>query len=311
MRIGVLVTLISGGKPAGIDALVAQVEQIEAEGFDGAWFAHISGIDALTAIAIAGRAVPRLELGTAVTPIYIHHPAAMAQQALTVQAALGGRLALGIGLSHQAVVESRWGYSFERPAEFMREYLAILQPLLHGEEVSFQGERLRSQGRVDVADAPAPPVLLAALGPRMLRIAGELSDGTITWMVGRRTLESHITPVLTEAARAAGRPAPRIVVGLPICVTDDADAARARAARGLARYGELPSYRAMLDREGAAGPGDVVIVGSERDVEQQLRDLESAGATDFNASIFGSAVEQERTRAVLKAAVEHGRGAAV
>ena len=235
----------------------------------------------------------------------------MAQQALTTQAAIRGRLALGLGLSHKPVVESRWGMSFDRPAQYMHEYVTILQPLLRGEQVDFQGERVKGQGQLNVPDAPAPPVLLAALGPRMLRIAGTLSDGTITWMVGPKTLEMHVTPVITQAAQEAGKTSPRIVVGLPICVTDDVAAARARAARGLERYGQLPSYRAMLDLEGAAGPADVAIVGSEQNVERQLQHLEALGATDFEASVFGSPDEQQRTLAVLRAAVSHGRPAAV
>jgi F420-dependent oxidoreductase-like protein len=255
--------------------------------------------------------VPEIELGTAVVPIQPRHPMALAQQALTTQAAIGGRLAFGIGLSHRPVVEGMWGLSFEQPAEYLREYLAILQPLLNGESVAFRGQRLVGQGQLSVPDAAPPSLLLAALGPRLLRLAGEQSDGTITWMVGPRTLESHVAPLLRQAAQAAGRPEPRIVVGLPVCVTDDEDAARTRAARNFERYGQLPSYRAMLDREGVAEPADVAIIGSEREVERALGGLESAGATDFNATVFGSADEQALTLALLAAMVAHGRGAPI
>src|SRR5438128_6876216 len=150
MRFGVLVSQASRGRTATLDELIAQVASLAASGFHTAWFAQMMGIDALTAIAVAGRAVPDIELGTAVVPVYTRHPIAMAQQALTTQAAIDGQLALGIGLSHQVVVEDRWGMSFERPAEFMREYVSILQPLLHGQELNFTGKRLTARGQITI-----------------------------------------------------------------------------------------------------------------------------------------------------------------
>ncbi|MBV9546637.1 MAG: TIGR03564 family F420-dependent LLM class oxidoreductase [Chloroflexi bacterium] len=312
MRIGINVPPAARGRVFSLDDWVDQVAAFAQQGFPSAWFAHIFGFDALTALAVIGRAVSHIELGTAVVPVQPRHPMVLAQQALTTQVAIGGRLVLGLGLSHRPVVESMWGYGFHQPAEYMREYLNILQPLLRGEPVDFAGRQLKGKGQLTLPPVEPPSVLLAALGPRMLRIAGEQSDGTITWMVGPKTLESHVVPVLRSAAQAAGRPEPRIVVGLPVCVTDAPDPARERAARNFARYGELPSYRAMLDREGVAGPADVAVVGSEAEVERQLRVIESAGATDFNANVFGSGPEQERGYEFLRSiGVVHGRGAAV
>lgn len=308
MRIGLNISqTVAGGRPATIDEIIDQVATAADAGFDAAAFAQLSGVDVLTVMALAGRAVPRIELGTAVVPIYPRHPVALAQQALTVNAAIGGRLVLGIGLAHRPVVEQRWGMSFDRPAAYMREYLSILQPLLHGEAVDYSGERLKAQLQLSQADAPAPCVMLAALGERMLRLAGELADGTALWLVGPRTLAEHITPTITEAATRSSRPAPRIAVGLPICVTNDPAAARERAARSLANYNQLPSYRAMLDREGAAGPADVLIAGPEEEVDRQLRQLEQAGATDFTASPLGSSDERRRTVAFLQARIGHER----
>jgi len=312
MRIGINTNpSAGGGRLASIDQLVEQVASFADQGFATAAFANIFGYDALTLVAVAGRAVPRIELETAVVPIFTRHPVAMAQQAVTTQAAAGGRLLLGIGLSHRPVVEERWGLSFERPVEYMEEYLAILLPLLRGEPVEYSGKRLRAKTQLTVPEAPAPPVVLAALGERQLRLAGAQTDGTALWMVGAKTLAAHIVPIITEAARRAGRPAPRILVGLPICVTSDAAAARARAARAFQMYGQLPSYRAMLDREDVAGPEDVAVVGSESEVERQLADLEQAGATDFTASPFGSAEEQQRTLEFLRSRVAHARSAPV
>jgi F420-dependent oxidoreductase-like protein len=194
----------------------------------------------------------------------------------------------------------------------MREYLAVLLPLLRGETVAYAGERFRVNAQLSVPGSPtAPPVLLAALGTKMLQLCAEQTDGTITWMVGPKTLEGHIRPVLTAAAEAAGRPAPRIVVGLPMCVTDDVEAARARAARNYVRYGTLPSYRAMLDREGVEDPSSICVIGSEASVRDQLAVLESAGATDFYPAVFGSRDEHIRANTFLRSVVTNGRLAAV
>jgi F420-dependent oxidoreductase-like protein len=313
LRLGLNISQsVGGGRLASIDQVVEQVATAASDGFASAVFAQLSGIDVLTTIALAGRSVSRIELATAVIPIYPRHPVALAQQALTVTSAIGGRLALGIGLAHKPVVEQRWGMSFERPAAYMREYLAILMPLLRGEAVESTGERLSAHVQLNMPEATPPPsVLLAALGERMLRLAGDQTDGTALWMVGPRTLAGHVTPTITEAAWKAGRPAPRIAAGLPICVTNDADAARERAARSLANYGQLPSYRAMLDLEGAAGPADVMLVGSEEDVDRQLARLEEAGATEFTASPLGSSEERRHTLEFLRARIADERRTAV
>jgi F420-dependent oxidoreductase-like protein len=312
MRIGINANhSAGGGRPASLDQMIEQVARIGDQGFATIAFAQLSGLDVLTVIALAGRSVPRIELETAVVPIYTRHPTALAQQAISVQAATGGRLLLGIGLSHRITVEQRLGISFERPAEYMQEYLAILMPLLRGEAVNYAGRRLKAQAQLTVAETPPPSVILAALGERMLRLAGEQTDGTALWMVGPKTLASHVTPTITRAAREAGRSAPRILAGLPICITSDPAAARERAARSLANYNQLPSYRAMLDREGVDGPADVMLVGSETEVERQLARLEEAGATDFTAQSIGSADDHRRTFEFLSAQVAHGRSTPV
>jgi len=290
-----------------VEAQVQSVINAENDGFEGIWFGQIFGPDVLTVLAIAGQKTSRIELGTSVVPTYPRHPHMLAQQALTVQAATNGRFNLGIGLSHAPVVEAMWGLSYERPAVHMREYLSVLLPLVREGRASFSGEFFRVNATVQVSVPKPPPVLIAALAPVMLRMAGELADGTITWMVGQKTLETHIVPRITKAAKEAGRPEPRVVVGLPIAVTDDPAAARERAARSFQVYGTLPNYKRVLDIEGAGGPADVAIVGSENEVEKQLRDLASAGATDFLAGMFptGDDVQASlgRTRALLKGLV--------
>ena len=279
--------------------LTDQVRAIHDAGIQAAGISQIFGYDALTVLAVAGSQVPDVELVTGVVPTYPRHPFVLAAQALTVQAATGGRLTLGIGLSHKLVIESIWGLSFDQPVRHMREYLAVLMPLLRGEGVGFEGETFQvNAGPLDVK-APAPDVLVAALGPRMLELTGQVADGTMTWMTGPKTIEVHTVPDITAAASAAGRKAPRVAVSLPVSVTADVDAARATANEVFAIYGQLPSYRAMLDREGAAGPGDVAVVGDEDAVSAQLRHLADVGATDFIAAPFGSPDDQARTTAVV------------
>jgi 5,10-methylenetetrahydromethanopterin reductase len=285
MRIGIAIGEISGN-PATIDDLVAQTRAAEQDGFASAWFANIFGFDAILAAAICGRETQRIEVGTAVTPTYPRHPTAMAQQALSASAACKGRFSLGIGLSHQLVIEGMLGLSFAKPFSHMREYLAVLGPLLREGKVDFKGDEFRVQSTLAVTGATPPPILLAALAPKMLALAGSQADGTITWMTGPKTLREHIVPSIGEAAAKAGRVKPRVVAGLPIAVTEDVAGAREIASRAFQIYGFLPSYRAMLDREGAEGPADVAIAGDESAVGEQIERLAAAGVTDFQAAIF-------------------------
>ena len=302
MRIGIFGG-DAGQGAGGIDELVKTVHEVADQGFDGYWLPQIFGIDALTAFAVVGHQVPGIELGTSVIPTYPRHPMMLASQALTVQSAVGNRLALGIGLSHEFVIEHMWGYSFDKPVRHMREYLTILRALLFDRAVDFKGEALSASAGLTVSpDIPAPPILVAALGTQMLRLAGRMADGTITWMTGPATLAEHTVPTLKSATAEAGRPeAFRVVTGLPVCVTDDADVARDRAAKVFAVYGQLPSYRAMLDREGAAGPADVALVGDEKTVQAGIERIAEAGATDFLAAEFGTSdAERSRTRELLR-----------
>jgi 5,10-methylenetetrahydromethanopterin reductase len=295
VRIGVM---LDTERP--FEQVVAQAAGLRDAGVETAWLSQIFALDALTAIAAVGREVTGIGFGTAVVPTYPRHPVMLAGQALTVQAATGGRLTLGIGLSHQLVIENVFGQSFEKPARHMKEYLSILVPLLLGEQVTFTGQTLSAStfGPLEVA-APAPPVLVAALGTAMLRLAGRMASGTVTYLTGPATVEAHIIPTIRAAAADAGRPEPRIVVALPVCVTGEADAARDRAAELWALYGHLPSYRAMLDREGVAGPADVALVGTESEVRERVRRFADIGATEFCGAPFGSSEEIRATIGAL------------
>jgi F420-dependent oxidoreductase-like protein len=296
LRIG---SLIDVDRP--LSDTVAQLQRFVDAGLDHAFAAQIFGPDALTLLAVAGSQVPGIGLGTGVVPVYPRHPMMLAQQALTVQWATANRLLLGIGLSHQVVVENMWGMSFEKPARYMKEYLASLMPLLRGETVSSPGERVTTNAfaPIDVAGASVPPVLVAALGPAMLKLAGTVADGTITWMTGTGTIGSHIAPTIVAAAEAAGRPTPRIVVSLPIAVTADVEGAKERINEVFSIYPNLPSYKAMLDKEGAEAAADIGFIGDEEVVAASIARLADAGATDFVASVVGDSEERQRGLALI------------
>jgi F420-dependent oxidoreductase-like protein len=259
--------------------------------------AQMMSFDAIGALSVIGHATRRIGLGTAVVPTYPRHPTALASQALTAASASGNRFSLGIGLSHQLVIEGMLGFSYAKPARHMREYLEVLGPLLRGESVQYDGDEYRVHGvAITVPGAKPMPLLVAALGPVMLRLTGELADGTITWMVGPKTMEKHIVPTLTAAARGAGKPTPIVVGGFPVVLTNKPDEARETIGKQLTIYGQLPSYRAMLDREGVAGPADIALAGDENYLRGAIGRLRNIGVTDFNVAIAaGDAATADRT----------------
>ena len=294
MRIGVFVGA-SVADLMTLDGLLARIKQAEDDGFDSFWIPHISarGFDALTALALAGMQTSRIELGVGVVPTYPRHPAALAQQALTTATATGGRFLLGIGPSHRPGIEEGFGLSYDSPALHTREYLSVMRPLLEQGAVQFEGEFFRVNMELAALERPACPVLISALAPQMLRLAGEVADGTVTWMAGPRTIEQHITPRIRRAAENSGRGEPRVCVGLPTAVTDDENAGRRKAAESYQRYGELVNYRRVLDIEGVESPAEVAVIGNEASLQRQLETFAEGGATDFVANIFDIPGEPE------------------
>jgi len=264
-----------------LDDLITAAQKIEAAGLANIWMANIFGYDAIGVLSILGRETKTIGLGTAVTPTYPRHPTAIAQQALTTAAVTNNRFTLRIGLSHKIVIEDMFGMSYAAPAKHMREYLEVLMPLARGETANFDGEQFSVHGvNLSVPGAEQLPVVVAALGPVMLKIAGELADGTSTWMVGPNTMANHIVPGL-------GRDDATVVGGVPIVLTTNVEAAKEAIARELVIYGQLPSYRAMLDKEGAGGPADIAIVGDENTLRGEIKRFEDAGVTHFSAAIVG------------------------
>ena len=281
-----------GARDASVEALVAPYRQLEADGFGSGWIGNHLNHDAMTVCALAGQATSTLELGTAVVPTYPRHPMVMAQQALTTNMACGGRFTLGLGLSHKFIVEGWQGLRWATPVRHLREYLQVLNALLDGEQIDHDGEEYRVRlnnepfTRLDVPGGGRPQVLIAALGPGMLKVAGELSDGTSMFWCGPNYIERTAVPAITRAAEAAGRPAPRVIAGIPLSVTANEEAARASCARVWEVYGRIYSYRKVIEAEGASGVADMAIVGDEASVRAQLKRLEAIGVTDYNGAIL-------------------------
>jgi F420-dependent oxidoreductase-like protein len=291
MKIGINTAGI--GPEGTVDGMIAQAKKIEQMGFDTLWIASMFGLDAMMSMALIGRETSRIKLGTAVVPSYPRHPLTMAQEAATVQAASGGRFTLGIGLSHQPIIEGALGMSYDRPARHMREYLQVLMPALRNEKVQFSGELYRTNAMITVAESKGCQVVVAALGDVMLNVAGTYADGTITWMTGPKTLETHIIPKIGKAAKEAGKGTPRIVAGMPFALVSDKEAVRERLERGLKMYGTLKSYRAMLDMEGTQGPADFACVGNEKEISAAIRRLRDIGVTDLNCTLLGVGDREE------------------
>ncbi|HZA09040.1 TIGR03564 family F420-dependent LLM class oxidoreductase [Mycobacterium sp.] len=289
---------------SAVNATVKALSTLRDEGFRRVWMAQLPyDPDLTTILAVALHEVDTIEVGSGVIPIQVQHPMQLAQRALTLNAIAGGRFTLGIGMSHRMVTEQMWGVSWDKPVRQMREYLDGLQPLLAGRAAEAAGEFWTTRGALQITGAPTPDVYLAALGPQMLRLAGRRTAGTLTWMTGPKTLAEHVGPTLREAAAEARREesAVRVAASLPVSVTDDVAAARARAAEQFAIYGQLPSYRAMLDREGYSGPEDAAIIGDEKSVSDRLDELAMAGVDEFAALTFDPTPEgRERTRALLR-----------
>ena len=283
-----------------LQTMVDNITQAEQDGFSSYWLAQTGLVDALTVFSVAGSQTSTIELGTAVIPTWPRHPQALAAQALTTQAATGGRTTLGIGLAHKMSVEQQWKMTWTKPIRHMLDYLDVLEGLLASGKASHDGEVWSFAGEMARPTEDAPSLMLAALGDQMLRIAGARSDGTILWCVGPKTLEQQIVPRINDAAADAGRPTPRTVCSLPVWVTDRPEDAHKTVAGALTIYGQLPSYRAMLDIEGVDGPADISLIGSAEQVTEGLGAVAAAGATDFTAVVQGfDADEQAETWRVL------------
>jgi 5,10-methylenetetrahydromethanopterin reductase len=297
MRVGIFIGEASGERTS-VEQLLANAQRAEARGFATAWVPHIPwSLDALTALALAATVTDRIELGTAVVPTFPRHPMSMAQEALTVQAASNGRLALGIGPSHPVVIENMYGLSYDKPASHTAEYIEVLQKCFTSNFVEHKGDRFSVQAMLEVPGGTPPKVLVAALAPKMLELTGRLADGTITYWADEKAIGDHVVPRITKSAADAGRPSPRVVAGIPIAVVDDVDAARRRADKLFSTYLAIPTYQRILGRGESGNPVDVAIIGTEQQVRARLQSFADAGATEICASVLGLGDDREKSHA--------------
>jgi F420-dependent oxidoreductase-like protein len=290
MRIGLMVGPERGRYREKVARLVADAQEAERAGFDSIWVPQLPGdFDALTAVTLMARATTRVELGTAVVPIQSRHPIAMAQQALSTQAVCEGRLTLGIGASHHWIVADMLGLPYERPARLMKSYLQVLNAAFAGPgPVDVENEGYRVHNPLDITDIVPTPILVAALAPVMLRVAGEQASGTILWMADERAIAQHIVPRITQAATAVGRPAPRVVAGIPValCSKDEVEPARAWANQMLGHAEYSPNYQRLLEHGDATDVGDILAAGDESAILERLRRFRDAGTTDLSFRIL-------------------------
>jgi F420-dependent oxidoreductase-like protein len=290
MRIGLMVgTDRERARGDRLQGLVADGIAADEAGFSSLWFPQVPGyLDAMTALTLVGAATSRIEVGTAVVPVQTRHPLILAQQAITTAAACGGRFTLGIGVSHDWIIQGQLGIPYDRPARMLRDHLDVLESALGGPgQVDVDNDHFTVHATVDVTDAAGPPVLLAALGPTMLRIAGERADGTILWMADERAIGEHVVPRIQAGANASGRPNPRVVAGVPVCVClpHEVDRARQYAGDVLGHAHLSPNYVRLLEHGDADDVGDTMAAGDESAVAARLRAYRDAGVTDLGARV--------------------------
>lgn len=289
MRVGLMIGPERGRYRTKVERMVEDARWADDAGLASVWIPQIPDeFDALTAAALVGAATGRIEIGTAVVPIQPSHPIALARQALSVQAVCEGRLSLGLGVSHHWIIDEMLGLPYEQPAATMRAYLDVLDQALAGPgTVDVENERFSVHNPLDVTDLGPTPVLIAALGPKMLQLAGERTDGTILWMADEKAIASHVVPTIIQAAETVNRPAPRVVAGVPVCLCrdDEVEIAVDRANRILAEAEISPNYQRLLDTGDARNVGDILAAGTEASVEKRLRAFGEAGATDVSARV--------------------------
>ncbi|MEV0852038.1 LLM class F420-dependent oxidoreductase [Nocardia fluminea] len=290
MRIGVMIGPEKGDAARKLSRMLDDIAWAESAGLDTAWIPQIpTDFDALITIALMGQATSRIELGTAVVPLQAQHPIALARQALSAQAAAGGRLTLGIGPSHHWIVRDMLGLPYDKPAAYTADYLEVLSAGLRGPgTVDVENSTFAVHNPLDLGPVAPVPVLIAALGPVMLRIAGEQADGTLLWMADERAVGAHVVPRITKAAAEAGRPAPRVVAGLPVCLCRPSEVAeaKARANRILGEAEVSPNYQRLLETGDARDIGDICVAGDESAIAEGLRRYGDAGATDLSVRLL-------------------------
>ena len=286
MRIGLMVGSDKERPRADrLSGLLSDGTAAEAEGFASFWIPQVPGyLDAMTAAALLGHTTERIEIGTAVVPIQTRHPMILAQQALTTQVACAGRFALGVGPSHHWIIADQLGLPYDKPARLVRDYLEVLDAAFGGPgAVAVDNDSYRVHSPVDVTDTVEMQVLVAALGPTMLRIAGERTCGTILWMADERAIGDYVVPRITAAAESVGRSGTRVIAGVPVALCSDGEVGQARVYAGevLGHADFSPNYVRLLEHGDAEDVGDTMAAGDESAVLTRLRRYRDAGVTDL------------------------------
>ena len=294
MKIGVMIGPERGDTARKVSRLAQEIGWAENAGLPTAWVPQVpSDLDALQMVSLLGMHTSRIELGTAVVPLQAQHPVALARQALTAHAIAGGRLTLGVGPSHHWIVTDMLGLPYHKPAAYTRDYLEVLHAAWHASgaaagAVDVANGTFTVRNPLDIAPVTPLPVLVAALGPVMLKVAGEHSDGTVLWMADERAIGDHVVPALTAAAAAAGRKAPRVVAGIPVCLCAPSrvDEARARANRILGEAEISPNYQRILSYGDARDVGDLCAAGDEAAITARFKRFADAGVTDLSVRLL-------------------------
>lgn len=286
-----------------VEDIVEQASTAHQLGIRAVWLGQRFDLDSLSMAAIVGAKVPGISVGTSIVPINPRHPIVVASQAQTAQAASHGRFTLGIGLGAPALEIGAFGIDEKRPIRRLREYLQVLRALIESGSADIQGETLTAHPPMPttVRGGNAIPILVAAMGSQALTVTGELADGTLPFLAGPRTLATRIVPAINRAASEAGRPSPQVVAAVVAVVTDDPEAARARAIGELAFYETIPSYRRILDEEGVERAGDLAVIGNEEQVTAELNRYRNAGASELllTQTDLGGPDAQRRTWELL------------
>jgi F420-dependent oxidoreductase-like protein len=316
MRVGVMIGPERRDTVRKAPQMIEDAVWAEEAGLDTIWVPQIpSDFDAFVAVTLLATRTTRIEIGTAVVPVQAQHPIALARQALSAHAVAGGRLALGVGPSHHWIIQDMLGLPYEKPATYTRDYLEVLNAAFRG-DADVVNETFTVHNPLGLAPVAPLPVLVAALGPVMLSIAGSRADGTVLWMADARAIASHVVPRLAKAAADSGRPAPRIVAGVPVCLClpSEADAARERANRILGEAEFSPNYQRMLSHGDARSVGDICIAGDEAAILAGFRRFAESGATDLSVRLLpiGTGREElvaskQRTRELVAAAAARVR----
>jgi len=301
MRIGLQVSADRGRYATKVEKLQADARWADEAGLDTIWTPQIPDeFDVMAAAVLLGAATSRIEVGTSVVPIQPRHPVVLAQQALSAQAVCEGRFTLGIGVSHHWIIKDMMGLPYERQATAIRCYLDVLEPALAGPGlVEVQNDLFAVRQPFDITDITPTPVMIAALGPVMLQLAGERASGTVLWLADERTIASHVVPSIKRAAAAAGRPAPRVMAGVPVCLCreDEVDAAIERTNRTLSEVVASPNYVRLMEHGDAESIGDVLICGNEAAMEKRMRAFAEAGVTDLNCRIVALGENRDHIKA--------------